>query len=276
MAGEAADHLQTFSRHFLHGVHVTQVQLDELFARLSAVKDGEVTETDAMQRLSRSPHGVWVAMAPITKLTLTIHVGERSLAMAQCVVHQVTQVLAPDCAPLFLTDGFREYRTALRTHYGQWGHPERRHAQGPVPNPRWLPLPHLLYAQVVKRYRRRRLVGVRPRVVFGTLATVTQVLAQAGWQINTAFIERVNLAIRQHVAAVGRRVITLWKHEAGLRQQLAVHHTYDTFCLPHASLRLPLLHPLPTNGRGSAKTWRPCTPAMAAGLTDHGWTLRAV
>src|SRR5262249_5600137 len=84
---EAADHLQTFSRHFLHGVHVTQVQLDELFARLSAVKDGEVTETDAMQRLSRSPHWVWVAMDPITQLTLTINVGERSLAMAQCVVH---------------------------------------------------------------------------------------------------------------------------------------------------------------------------------------------
>jgi hypothetical protein len=52
---EAADHLETFSRHFLHDVHVTQVQLDELFALLSAVKDGAVTETAAIQRLSRSP-----------------------------------------------------------------------------------------------------------------------------------------------------------------------------------------------------------------------------
>jgi len=81
-----------------------------------------------------------------------------------------------------------------------------------------MPRPHLLYAQVVKQYRRRRLVAVRHRLVFGTLAKVTQVLAPAGWQINTAFIERVNLSIRQHVAAVGRRVITLCKHEVGLRQ----------------------------------------------------------
>jgi hypothetical protein len=79
---EAATHLQAFSRHFLYDVHVTQVQLDELFALLSTVKDGEVTETDAIQRLSRSPHWVWVAMDPVTKLLLTITVGDRTLAMA--------------------------------------------------------------------------------------------------------------------------------------------------------------------------------------------------
>ena len=48
------------------------------------------------------------------------------------------------------------------------------------------------------------------------------------------------------------------------------------FCLPHTSLRLPLPHPEPTNGTGSAKRWQPRTPAMAAGLTDHVWTLREV
>ena len=87
---------------------------------------------------------------------------------------------------------------------------------------------------------------------------------------------RVNLTIRQHVAAVGRRVMTLCKHEVGLRQQLALYHAYYNFCLPHASLRLSLPHPLPTNGSGSAKRWRPRTPAMAAGLTDHVWTLKEV
>ena len=40
--------------------------------------------------------------------------------MAQCVVHQVVQVLAPDCVPLCLTDGFQEYMTALLTHFGHW------------------------------------------------------------------------------------------------------------------------------------------------------------
>src|SRR2546425_12225371 len=71
--------------------------------------------------------------------------------------------------------------------------------------------------------RRRRLVDVKHRVVFGTLEAVQQVLAACGWQINTAFVERLNLSIRQHVAAVGRRVSTLCKGEAGLRQPVALY-----------------------------------------------------
>ena len=56
------------------------------------------------------------------------------------------------------------------------------------------------------------------KVVFGTLAAIEHVLAAPGWQLNTACIERANLSMRQHVAAVGRRVTTLCNHEAGLRQ----------------------------------------------------------
>jgi hypothetical protein len=128
----------------------------------------------------------------------------------------------------------------------------------------------------VKSYRRRRIVGVQHRVVFGTMERVKQVLAACGRQINTAFVERLNLDIRQRVATVGRRVNTLCKGEDGLQHQLAVFQTYHNFVLPHASLRQPLLVPEPTNGRGSAKQWRPCTPAMAAGLTDHVWSLTEV
>ena len=103
-----------------------------------------------------------------------------------------------------------------------------------------------------------------------------QVLAACGWQINTSFVERLNLTIRQQVAAIGRRVSTLCKGEEGLDQQLALDHGYDNFCLPHGSLRQPLPQPVPTNGTGSAKQWQPCTPAMAAGLTDHVWSLQEV
>jgi hypothetical protein len=102
------------------------------------------------------------------------------------------------------------------------------------------------------------------------------VLAAGGWQIQTAFVERLNLSLRQHVAAVGRRVKTLCKGEDGVRQQLTLYHVYYNFCLPHASRRQPLSQPAPTNGPGAAKTWRPQTPAMAAGWTDHVWTLREV
>jgi hypothetical protein len=148
------------------------VQLDELFALLSAVKDRDVSEAKAIERLERSPQWVWVALDPESKLLLAIDVGSRTCAMAQRFVHHVAQVLAPDCAPLFLTDGFREYLPALLAHHGQWVQPARQRAQGPAPKPRWMPLPGLLYAQVVKTMRRRRLVRVQHRVVFGTLQGV--------------------------------------------------------------------------------------------------------
>jgi len=157
---EAAEQLHAFSRHVLHDVRVRQVQLDELFALLRAVKEGEVSEAEVIERLERSPSWVWVAMDPESKLLLTIDVGDRTLAMAQRMIHQVVQVLAPGCVPLFLTDGFKAYMTALLTHFGHWVQSPRRQATGPVPKPRWLPLPQLRYAQVVKTVRRRRLVAV--------------------------------------------------------------------------------------------------------------------
>jgi IS1 family transposase len=273
---EAAAHLAAFSHSLLHEVHVTQVQFDELCAWLSASKGEQESEKEVSEPSQRSPHWIWVALDPVSKLLLAIEVGERTLERAQRLVHHVVQILAPGCIPLFLTDGLKEYATALLTHFGQWVSPPRPRSAGPAPKPRWVPHPALLYAQIIKTYRRRRLVRMHQRVVFGTLAQVTQVLAVHGWQINTAFIERVNLTLRQHVAAVGRRVTTLCKGEVGLRQQLALHQVYYNFCLPHASLRLSLSQPEPTKGTGSAKRWQPCTPAMAAGLTDHVWTLREV
>jgi hypothetical protein len=203
-----------------------------------------------------------------------VDVGERTLAMAQRLVHQVTQVLAPACIPLFLPDGFREYLTALVTHYGQWRHPERRQVQGPRPQPRWRPLPGLLSAQVVQSYRQRRIVRVQHRVLFGSAATVESMLAQRRWTIHTSFVERLTLAFRQHVAAIGQRVNTLGTHATGLRQQLVLFQTDHNCMLPHASVRVPL--PDVTQGTAAGKRWQQRTPAMAAGLTDRVWSLREV
>jgi IS1 family transposase len=273
---EAAEQLHAFSAYFLCDLHLEQLQLAELYALLRERKAGEISDEAAIKRLERSPYWVWTAMDPTSKLLVVVDVGSRTLAMAQRVVHQVSAMLAPGRVPLFLTDGLKEYMTALLSHFGTWTQPERRHATGPRPQPRWMPLPSLLYAQVVKSYRRRRLVGVKHRVVFGTQLAIEQVLMACGWRINTAFVERLNLDIRQRVAAVGRRVNTLCKGADGWLDQLALFQTYHNFVLPHASLRQPSLIPKVTNGSGSAKVWRPCTPAMAAGLTDHVWSLKEV
>jgi IS1 family transposase len=273
---EAAEQLQAFTRYFLCDVHVTQLQLDELYAVIRALKAGEMSEDDALERLEPARPWVWTAIDPRSKLLVAIAVGPRTLEMAQRVVHHVVGVLAPGCMPAWFSDGFKGYLPAILGHFGLWHQPERRQDIGPWPKPRWMPRPGLLYAQVIKQYRRKRLVGVAHRVVFGTLGAIEQVLAGCGWQINTAFGERLNLDIRQRVAAVGRRVNTLCQGEDGIQQQLVVYHAYHNFVLPHASLRQPLAEPIATNGSGSARVWQPCTPAMAAGLTDHVWTLKEV
>lgn len=138
---EAAEQLCAFSAYFLCDLHVEQRQLDELYAGRRGLKAGESSDDEAMKRLERSPGWVWTAMDPKSKLLVVVDVGTRTLAMAQRVVHQVTQVLAPGYVSLLLTDGFNEYRTAILTHFGFWRHPERRQVKGPLPKPRWMPRP---------------------------------------------------------------------------------------------------------------------------------------
>ena len=91
--------------------------------------------------------------------------------------------------------------------------------------------------------------------------------------INTSFVERMNLTLRHHVPALARRTIKIAKTALGLEQQLLLISAYYNFCLSHSSLLLPLPVPIPTNGNGSPKLWEQRTPAMAAGITDHIWTM---
>ena len=101
---EAAEQLRAFSAFFLCDLHLEQLQLDELYAVLRACKASEISDAEAIKRLERSPSWVWTVMAPQSKLLVVVDVGSRTLAMAQRVVHHVTEVLARDCVPLFLTD----------------------------------------------------------------------------------------------------------------------------------------------------------------------------
>jgi hypothetical protein len=92
------------------------------------------------------------------------------------------------------------------------------------------------------------------------------------------------LALRTHLSALGRKVLSFARTVEGLAQQVSISRAYPgltaragyNFCLPHLSLRLPLPEPLPTRGAGSPKRWQARTPAMAAGLTDHIWTMQEV
>ena len=182
-------------------------------------------------------------------------------------MHRVSELLEEGCVPLFLSDGYKPYAIALLTHFGHWV--SQVSESGRKLRDRWCPLPQLTYAQVVKRRRRKRLVSVTRRVVYGTLEAVqAKLMASVGKVINTAFIERLNLMLRQRVPALARRTLAVAKNEVGLQQELNLTRGYYNFVVPHGSLRQRL-----PESNDSAKVWQQRTPAMAAGITDHLWTM---
>lgn len=265
---QAAEHMEAVSDYLIHDLQLTQVQVDELWALL-----GKRDVED--QKKSRAVRWVWAAIDPVSKLLLGSVVGDRGLESAQLLIHLIVGLLAQDCIPLFMSDQWAPYATALLTHFGHWVPVPRRYPRGRRPKPRWQPLPALQYAQVVKHRVKGRVVEVTHRVVYGSWETIQTILQQSGvgHVINTAFIERINLSIRQGVAALGRKVSSLAKTDRGLRDQLSLWRAYYNFCLPHSALRLALPEPQPTKGSGSPKKWLQRTPAMAADLTDHIWRL---
>jgi len=177
-------------------------------------------------------------------------------------VHEVSQRLAPGWLPVFSSDGLALYFFALTAHFGEWVHTvgERRRV--------WTVKLQLLYAQVIKRYRRRHVAEVRHQVQLGTPEAYRQALWAAGFsgRIQTAFVERLNLTIRRSIAGLARRS---WSTAHSL-SELTLHfewwRAYYHFVRPHASLRQ-------LTGRTRPR-YRSRTPAQAAALTDHRWTVR--
>jgi IS1 family transposase len=261
---QAGEQMEAISGYLIHHLHLTQVQVDELWSLLG--------QRDELAPQQRNTRWIWSAFEPESKLWLGFLIADRSLQAAQVFIHQVSQLLAPGCVPLFLSDRFKPYVVALLTHFGHWV--QMPSESGRRRLPRWMPLPELTYAQVVKRRIKRRLVHVSHKLVYGSKESVTEQIKQSiGKMINTSFVERMNLTLRHHVPALARRTIQLAKTALGLEQQLSLIGAYYNFCLPHSSLRQPLPTPIPTKGSGSAKLWQPTTPAMAAGITDRVWRM---
>ena len=91
--------------------------------------------------------------------------------------------------------------------------------------------------------------------------------------INTSFVERNNLTCRQCNGRLARKVLGFSKDLTWLEKHLWLSLAYHHFVLAHDSLSQRLSEPQPTRGSGSPKQWQPITPAMAAGITDHVWTM---
>ena len=110
----------------------------------------------------------------------------------------------------------------------------------------------------------------------GELSRLTERLKVLGFSdtLNTAFVERINLTLRHALAALSRRSWATAQLTGELLAHLEWWRAYYHFCRPHLSLRLKAEVPLvrrcqPTRRRSVART-----PAMAAGLTDHIWSVQ--
>lgn len=211
-------------------------------------------------------HGgiVWRALASMvsTRVWLGGEVREhRDLPLIRRLIERV-RACALVRRRLFCTDGWSAYVRAIRETFrdplytGARGRPQLRI---------W---PKLWIAQVVKRYEKRRVVDVDRRIMHGSPRQVAQAraAAQGDGVLNTASSERLNATFRERLSPLTRRGRGLARTTRALEHGMSLIGTVYNFCTRHASLRLATTVRRPAIDR---------TPAIAAGITDHCWSVRA-
>lgn len=215
-------------------------------------------------RVKRQGAVVWVALAmqTATRLWLGGAVSEqRDRRLITRLMQQVRR-----CAlrlPLLLvTDGFAAYGTAFRRVCRE---KIERTGRGRRRLQVWA---GLCYAQVIKRYEARRVVAVERRVKYGDLEQVEGLRHRAHSEgvLNTAFIERLNATFRQRLTSLVRRTRALARRDRTIEAGMWLVGTLYNFCTAHESLRV--------RRAMSRARWQERTPAMAAGITDHRWSVK--
>lgn len=242
--GRAATQAQAADQQTLDQVSAAAIELDELYSFAGVKHPDSGDDSEVLGQ-----HWTHCAMARESRLLLEVVVGPRDETTAQHLVSGTAARLAPDCWPLWSSDGWKPYGAALLSFFFVVIHFLRLKRRGRPKQPQVMPDPRLRYGQVVKARQGRRLVSVTRRVVFG-VAELIPLTA-----ISTSLLERLNGTIRQHVAALHRRARSFAKCRVALDTQAQLFKSYYNLSLRHGSLK----------GR---------TPAQTAGLTDHCWTLR--
>lgn len=241
------------------GAHCAGVHQHHLGARKVDLQHVQADELYAKRQGGRS----WVAMAMAvpSRLWLGGVVSPvRNMGLIQRLVNLVRLAWRPGSALLICADGLASYVTAFwrafreKAYTGKRGRPPYR-----LPGGVWL-------AQVVKSYSGRRLRDVVRRVLWGSEAEVMGQLEQTktGEPINTSYVERLNATFRARLAGLTRRGRRLVKEEPVLEKGMYLVGCVYNFCSPHRSLRVQ-------QSQGHEGLLR--TPAMAAGWTDHVWSI---
>ncbi len=216
-----------------------------------------------MPLLKRSGRGrslgstwIWRAFAPEYRLRLASLVGNRNLYSARRLIQKIRHSI-DGSLPLFTSDALRHYGEVLLEAFGVLETSPLTGKRGRPPKRKLVAPKTLRYAQIQKHRQGGRVVKVTRSVIFGEVKEA---------QINTAYIERDNLTLRQELKRLTRKTLGFSKNRRELQHALNFIDTHDNFVKPHQSLRIKAP---PSDHR----RWVPRTPAMAAGITDHIWTL---
>jgi len=228
-------------------------------------RDLEHVQADEL-RVKTQGSIVWMAMAIMVSTRLWLGGGistSRDKALIRRLVDLVRACASPEHPLLVATDGLITYVKAFGKAF------RSKHYSGRVGAPRLIAWPQVVIGQVVKRYQRRRVVGVERRLVQGSWSSrLTSLLDRTqgrGGVLNTAYIERLNATFRARLAVLVRRSRGIARQHRRLHAGMYLVGTVYNFCCYHASLSST------TNDPSSR-----LSPAMAAGLTGHRWSMAEV
>jgi len=244
--------------HLLSNVEVTECQLDEMWSFVGK-KEKNLKSLEKLKG-ELGDAWIWIALDAVNKVVLAHVIGKRTGLHAVRLLEEVKRVTArmPD---LFSSDQLDQYENALLEVYGELVQPPRKPGPGRPPNPRLVAPDNLCYVQVVKKYKKYRVVKVERKIVFGDPDKVDRILSSSAvsGKINTAYVERKNNTIRHTDSRCTRKTLRFSKCKQNHERQLALSLAYYHLCRPHGSL--------------TKRYGKPTTPFMAAGLADHVWNM---
>lgn len=208
---------------------------------------------------------VWVATAIWTSTRLFLG-GEVSTSRDSWLITRLIKRVHKQALKLpllIVTDGLRTYKTAITKVFRER---EESIGRGRKRLREWV---EICYAQVVKRYEKRSVVEVERRIVKGDKEVVESLRHKASLTsvINTAFIERLNATFRQRLSNFVRRTRALAKRVETIEQTMWLFGSIYNFCTPHDSLQVCVV-------KDEKKHYFKRTPAMAAGISDHIWSVK--
>ena len=213
-------------------------------------------------RVKRNSERVWLwtVVDAKSKVLLVMHLGGRKKQDAQTFIHRVKEKLATGCLPVFTSDGLRMYFYALTAHFGSWHRPFRARKD------HWQVDENLMYGQFRKVRKGFRITSIYTIVQWGERQAIKQALQafELTGKIQTSFVERLNLTLRELTAPLSRKTWSMAFDEAHLLLHVEWVRSYYHFARPHMSLKEEM-----SNGRK-----RFLTPALAAGVATRRWDVR--